>query len=102
MSGKIKSLSREERTAAKELEPERFRRVLEELTKIDAAGIGYIPEEYDIETLDVMVNLPDCHTAEEVRTMVYEVFSYWFSPNLAKPILEAEVSHFEALLALRG
>lgn len=75
--------------------------VLKELSEIDAVGIAFIPDEYDLEACDVLINLPSCQSVEEVRLMVYEVFASWFTPDLAQPILEAQVSHFETLLSLR-
>lgn len=98
-----KSLESAERSALKKSYPEQFTAVMRMLSRLDLIGIAFVDdEEYDLEAADVLVNLPHCASAADVRQLIFEVFSHWFSDDLAKPVLSADESYFEELLQLNA
>jgi hypothetical protein len=49
------------------------------IEEVDPVGLAFLDNEYDLEILDIMGNLSNCETVLDVREMVYEVFTFWFS-----------------------
>ncbi len=92
----------ESRKRLKQADPQHFKSITEVLNTIDPVGLAFIADEYDLEVADILVNLPNCHSASDVKNLVFEVFSRWFSAEIAKPILEKDMVHFEFLLALKN
>ena len=57
---------------------EKINKIIE---KIDPMGIAFIEDEYSIEVLDIIGNLERCNSVQDVRSLVYQVFTKWFSAN---------------------
>jgi hypothetical protein len=94
-------LEREERLELKKVEHGKFQVILKVVNEIDPVGLGHLPDEYDIEVLDILANLQNCQNVEDVKNLVYEVFCKWFSSDLAEPILEENMSYFEEIYSLK-
>lgn len=64
----------------KEEHKEAFLQVRQVVNSIDPIGLidWCGPEEYDSEVSEILPKLRECETAEEIRTMVIEVFTKWF------------------------
>ena len=57
------------------------------IERIDPIQLAFIGNEYDIEVLEIIGNLHKCESPNDVRTLVYQVFKYWFNEDC--------VEHFE-------
>jgi hypothetical protein len=51
------------------------------IERIDPLQLAHIGNEYDIEVKEIIGNLEKCNTPEDVRKLVYEVFTYWFNSD---------------------
>ncbi len=60
-----------------------FASISEILLKADPIGIGYVPDEYDLEAGTILPRLPSAQSADDVQTILYEEFCDWFGPATA-------------------
>jgi len=96
----IRRVTPDERAQMKQKQEHLFMATMEMLHDSDPVGIGHIEDEYDLEAADIAVNLHQCATLEEIRTLSYEVFLLWFSKELAADVLDIPLERFADMLDL--
>lgn len=93
----IRSVEAAERRELKIAQPALFRAAMVFLHGEDAAGVGHLSDEYDLEAADIVANIGQCRSAEDVRTLVYEVMRHWFTADIAEPMLRVPLERYAAL-----
>lgn len=93
----IRTVEAAERQALKTEQSGLFGAVLSFLHGKDAAGVGHLPDEYDLEAADIVANIGQCRSAEDVRALVYEVMRRWFTADIAEPMLRVPLERYAAL-----
>jgi phosphoribosylformimino-5-aminoimidazole carboxamide ribotide isomerase len=59
--------------------------VTEILHRADPVGVGFIPDEYDIEAATIVPRLKDAHSEADVLAILHSEFCRWFSHQTAGP-----------------
>ncbi|HWS99349.1 MAG TPA: hypothetical protein VN256_03680 [Pyrinomonadaceae bacterium] len=64
-----------------------FDSIAEILFRHDPSGINFEDntDEYETEARTILPRLKDCHSPEDVTTVVHEEFQRWFDPDFAGP-----------------
>ncbi|MEY4570809.1 MAG: hypothetical protein RLZ10_2 [Bacteroidota bacterium] len=93
-----KVYSKVERAWLKESQKVLYEKVESIILKIDPVGIGFLKDEYDIEIIEILANLQNCKSSKDCQQLFFEVFTAWFSEQLAAPILQEDVDFFSPLI----
>ncbi len=70
--------------------------ISEILFRLDPMGISFASntDEYDPEVSSILPRLKDCQSADDVRSVVYQEFVYWFGDETAGQESDyAEIAH---------
>lgn len=73
--------------------PGLYKALYKVIERVDPVRLAFIPNEYDIEVNDIMVNLNECQSADEVRDMVIKVFEFWFGSTGAETLAKETQFH---------
>lgn len=80
--------------------PGLYEAVYKVIERVDPVKLAFIPNEYDIEVNDIIINLTGCKSAEEVRDMVLKVFGFWFGESTAD-IMAKDTEFHNQIWAIR-
>jgi hypothetical protein len=80
---------------------ELFLAVTDVINRVDPLLISFVGRfEYDLEVADIMVYLKFCQSKADVRDLVFDVFSFWFGPEMVLGLLTG--GYEEELLSLKS
>lgn len=74
-------LHQDERDAVVKTNEDAVYETMDLLFKVDPMFLPYSRAEYFYEAVDLVVNLKNCSTLEDVRVLFVRVFEWWFGEN---------------------